>query len=363
MLHPGLTRAKDGPLAETKVYGAGGIARAYARKAGYSAPAVAPEWVGFCAEANHSAWCGIGVRGRAPVATLDFRRQYAMIFAHQGICALLAATRLDFVETTEEIRALAESGPVILGPHLNAICLVNLRGEPAMVRALFKRVEGREPDAEDFTLAMALRHADGVPAYLADVIKARILYGRAPEILKGWKIVAVAPRALNPVNLMGRRIDPASVPIPLALAEEGERMKCRLGRWAKGPASRIPDEVRKLLVSGIKAAGNIFAYGMLLQTNQVDLPRGTHGAAGSEEATLLHASGALRRPVKASGGRRGVHLRSARRLGCRIRTAAVGAAASRRRRQGRDDGVLGYGFGACRRDPRRRHDRDRTARR
>ena len=73
LLHPGLTRAKGGPLAETKVYGPGGIARAYAREAGYTAPAVAPEWVGFCAEANHGAWCGIGGRGRIPVVPTDIR--------------------------------------------------------------------------------------------------------------------------------------------------------------------------------------------------------------------------------------------------------------------------------------------------
>ena len=84
-----------------------------------------------------------------------------------------------------------------------------------MVRALFKRVEGREPDAEDFTLAMALRHADGVPAYLADVIKARILYGRAPEILRdGRSSLSHRGRSTGqpdgPAHRSGQSPDPAS---------------------------------------------------------------------------------------------------------------------------------------------------------
>jgi hypothetical protein len=51
-----------------------------------------------------------------------------------------------------------------------------------MVRALFKLIEGRNPAAEDFTLAMALRHADDpIPVFLADVLATRELCGQAPD--------------------------------------------------------------------------------------------------------------------------------------------------------------------------------------
>jgi hypothetical protein len=84
--------------------------------------------IGLCAEANYGAWCGIGVRAWVPVVETDFRRQYVTISARQEIGSLLAAGRLDFVEATDEVRALAEQGPASIGPHLNAVCLIRPQG-------------------------------------------------------------------------------------------------------------------------------------------------------------------------------------------------------------------------------------------
>ena len=90
LLHKGLSRGYDenpgeGTLSETKAFGPGGIARAYAAAAGYSpAPTVPPEMIGLAAAANHGAWAGIGVRGRVPIVETDFRRQYAMIHGGKG---------------------------------------------------------------------------------------------------------------------------------------------------------------------------------------------------------------------------------------------------------------------------------------
>ena len=292
LLHAGLSRASGGPLAETKVFGSGSIARAYAMAAGSApAPKVKPEMVGFCAEANHGGWFGIGLRGRAPVVETDFRRQYATVFTRQGIGDLLAGRRLDFVEATEEIRTLAESGPVEIGPHLNAFCLIHWRGEPAMVKAAFRNLEERDPEPEDFSLAMAPRWSDGpVPSTLADAIAARVLCGRAPEIVEGWKIVARDPRRLRKIEVLGRRIDPAKVPIPQALAEQSVQIE--------RDEERFSEPLRKLLANGAKKIGNIFSYGMLIEAREVDLPAGKRGEPGTEEVALLHGSGSIRRRVQ-----------------------------------------------------------------
>jgi hypothetical protein len=295
-LHQGLSRGEPAPakagggwLSEARVFSPGGIGRALA--APYApAPAVEREMIGLCAEANHGAWCGIDVRGRVPVVETDYRRQYATIFVRQRIGDLLAGRRLAFIEATEEIRRLAESGPVILGPHLNAVCLVHWRGEPAMVRALFANTEGREIEAADFTLARVARHTDApVPAFLADVVAARVLGGQTPEIVKAWRIEAADPRPIGAIDVLARRIDPATVPVPLALAEEGRRLELGQGRWRR---AKVSAELRSALVKGIKAAGNIFAYGMLLQTNEIDLSTGA-----TEEVMCLRFGSAMRRKV------------------------------------------------------------------
>jgi hypothetical protein len=289
-LHSGLSRASGGPLSETKAFGPGSIARAYARCAGYlPPPAVVPEMIGLAAEANHGAWAGIGVRGRVPVVETDYRRQYAMIYARQGIGDLLAGSRLNFIEATEEIRARAAAmTPLALGPDLNAICLARFRGEPKMTRALFKDIGDRKTEAEDFTLAMVpYWNAEPEPVYLADVVASRLLCGRVPEIVRAWRIEPAEPRQLQITRVMGRRIDPAATPLPLFFAEEGERVRRGEGRY-----EAIPERVRGHLVTGIKAMGNIAAYGMLLQTTEIDLPHGE-----SEEVTLLTGRGALRAKV------------------------------------------------------------------
>jgi hypothetical protein len=288
VMHPGLSRSGDGRMSESKAFGPGSIARAYAATAGYAAPKVPPEMVGLSAEANHGAWAGIGVRGRVPIVEVDFRRQYATIFTRQQIGELLAAERLEFVEATDEIREAVKTMPATLGPALNAICLIHPRGEPLMVRALFKETDERGFDAEDFTLAMTPRWSKGpIPKFLADVITARELCGFAPEIIKAWKIVPANSRDLREIAIFGRYIDPAATSIPAAIAEESERLKQGAGRFAA-----IPQSARDALVNGAKMAGNIFSYGMLLQTYAIDLPAGTH-----EEVTLLHAGGSMRRTV------------------------------------------------------------------
>jgi hypothetical protein len=293
-LHPGLSRANGGPLAETRAFGCGSIARALAAAAGLApAPIVAPEMIGLCAEANHGAWCGIGIRGRVPVAETDFRRQYATIFVRQDINDLMRARRLEFIEATVESKALAETHSGRIGPDLNVFCLIHWRGEPAMVKAAFRKIEGREPDADDFTLAMAPRWSNGpVPGTLADAVAARIFGGRPPEIVKAWRIEAAEPRPLQKIDVLGRKLDPEITPIPLALVEEGERLRRGDGRFGAGWFKKASPELRDALAKGVKKIGNIFSYGMLIEAREADLPAGA-----AEKATLLHAGGAMRRKV------------------------------------------------------------------
>src|SRR5271170_1329197 len=90
---------------------------------------------------------------------------------------------------------------------------------------------------------------------------------------------------------MGRKIDPAATPTPKALAGEGRRLELGLGHWKW--AKQVDKELRDALVTGIKAVGNVSAYGKLLQTIEIDLPAGK-----TEEVTLRRDGDPLRRTVQ-----------------------------------------------------------------
>jgi hypothetical protein len=289
LIHLGLSRGRGGPVSECSLYSPGSIARAYQIAAGYSpAPTVDDQMLGLCSSATFGAWCGTSVRGAAPIAELDFRREYAVVYILQRVGELAAARRLRLVGATEEIRQLAAIlTEQDLGPAFNAICLIRPNSEPMLTRALYGIMGGRKPDASDFQLAVARRTSDEpVPASLAHVVAARMLdpEGRVPEIVEAWRIEGVGLRRLRPIDLMGETINPARKSLPLAFVLAGKKLEDGAGRFAA-----IAPEVREYLVSGVKAAGNITAYGSHLMT-VVDVPR--EGA--TEDVTLLHAGKPLR---------------------------------------------------------------------
>jgi hypothetical protein len=297
LIHPGLSRGCDGTVSECRLYSPGSIARAYQIAAGYSpAPAVDDNMLGLCASATFGAWCGIHVRGAPPIAELDFRRQYVVVHTKQRIGELAAARELLLVEATKEIKKLAAAlTEQDLGPAFNAICLIKPSGQPILTRALYGAIGDRKPDASDFQLAVAHRTShEPVPAFLACVVAARMLdpAGRILEIVKAWRIEAVDIRPLKRVDLMGETIDPARTPLPLAFVLAGKKLEDGEGPPNRSPGqgfAAIPPEVRQYLVTGIKAAGNIAAYGSHLMTIADQAREGAF-----EEITLLHSGEPLR---------------------------------------------------------------------
>lgn len=279
-LHP-VSRGAGGRLSETRLYSPGGIARAYLATAGFSPPTVPPDRLGACAAAFYGGWAEVGLRGRAPVVHVDFRRQYQTVFLLQRLQDHLAAERLTFVEDTEAIRNFVES--VTLDdlcrsetwPRLAALCWIEPAGEILPVRASFAERGG----ADRFTLAMPERHGDGpVVVYLADVVLAKLLSGRAPAIIRGERIVPEERRKLRKARLVGgASFDPERDQLFTTLVEEGERFNRGERRYAD-----IPEAVRVAILPGIKAIGNIGCFGTLIETRGIDLLPGRR-----EEATLL----------------------------------------------------------------------------
>jgi hypothetical protein len=289
-LHP-VSRGAGGHLSETMLYSPGGFARAYLTAAGFSPPTVPKDRLGPCAAAFFGGWAEVLVRGRLPVAHVDFRRQYQTVFLLQGLQCLLAAERLEFVGATEDVRAFAES--VTLDdllcpdthPRLNALCWIKPAGEILPGRWAFGAIGG----AERFTMATAPRYSDElIPVYLGDVIAAKLLSGRAPEIIRAERIVPIGQQRLHKTRLFGGGVfDPRKDQFFKVIVEEGERFKRGEGRHAE-----ILAPVREAILPGVKGIGNIGAFGALIETREADLLPGRR-----EEVTLLCDAEPLRAAV------------------------------------------------------------------
>jgi hypothetical protein len=270
--HP-VSRVRGGKLSECHSYSPSGFARAYLKAAGFGAPIVPEDRLGPCAAAFHGGWAEINLRGRAPVVMLDFRKMYQMQFVLQGLQSFIAAERLEFVEATEEVRAFVENATLdtLFRPEawtrLGALCWVEPAGE-----ILPGKFALNSDHPERFTMAVTPRHAGPTVFFLADVLLAKLMSGRAPKILKAERIAPKGRRRLSAIRLFdGAEFDPERESFFKRNVEESERIDRSEG---------LDPKVRKALYNGMKAAGNSGAFGIFSETHE-DV------AAGREEATLL----------------------------------------------------------------------------
>jgi hypothetical protein len=271
-LHP-VSRGVGGRLSETHLYSPGGLARAYLGAAGFWPPAVPEDRLGPCAAAVFGGWAEVQLRGCPPVVYVDFRREYQTIFLLQGLQELLAAERLAFVEDTESVRAFVEcvTRDDLLRPEtwpkVNVLCWVKPAGEILIGRWAFdQRTIGSGPDR--FSLAMAPRYSDQpVAVYLAHVIAAKLLSGRAPEIVRAERIVPIGRQRLRKARVFGGAVfDPRKDQLFKVLVEEGERFNRGDGRYAE-----IAAPVRKVILPGVKGMGNSGCFGAPIETRETDL--------------------------------------------------------------------------------------------
>jgi hypothetical protein len=282
-----------GMLRETHVYSAGGVARGYAGSIRLSPPIVPEDRLGPSSAAFFGGWAGIRVRGRVPVIHVDVRREYQTVFLLQQLQDLLFAERLHFVDDTETVRKFVENitlddcfDPDVY-PQLNVLCWVKPAGEMLVGRWAFQMNARGTP--EHWRLFVAPRSSDGaVVLCLADVVAAKILCGRAPEIIRAERIVTEGRQRLRKARILGATFDPAKDQLFKVLVEEGERLNQGLGWYAK-----IPEPIRKALVPGVKGIGNIGCFGMLMEARQMDRREGVmlFTADGPLRRTLAHPEG------------------------------------------------------------------------
>lgn len=281
--HP-VSRANGGKLSETKCYSPASLAKAYLDAVGYKAPTMPVDRIGMCMAAFHGGWTETHIRGRAPVALLDFTNMYQTVFVLQRMQGLLSAEELVFEDATAAIIDFVDG--VTLDdlfkqetwPLLRALCWVRPNGETLTVKAKF--------NDQTFTTGMVPRYSHReVPYYLADVVLAKILFGKAPDIVRAERILAKGRQHdLKTIEIPGgRTFDPEKDDFFKMNVEESRRMKEPLADGID-IYGHIDPTVRKGLTAGLKCIGNSGAFGIFVETNEQDL------LGDASELVELHGS-------------------------------------------------------------------------
>lgn len=267
--HP-VSRAKGGQLSETKSYSPASLAKAYLDTIGLRSPTMPDDRIGICMAAFHGGWSETRLRGRAPVAMLDFTKMYQTVFVLQRMQELLSSQELVFEEATAEIREFVDE--ITLDdmfkpetwPLLRAVCWVRPNGEALMTRAKYNE--------QTFTSGMVPRYSQReLPYYLADVILAKLLFGKASEIVRAERIVGKGRQQLRNIQLPGgRAFNPDTDDFFRMNVEETRRMKGLLADGTDGYRHMAP-EIRATIADGLKCIGNSGAFGIFVEVNEQDL--------------------------------------------------------------------------------------------
>lgn len=270
-----VSRARGGTLSETRVQSASAVTRSLAGMIGVpQAPEILqPDRLGAVGAAFMGGRIGARWRGIASVAALDFSKTYPWIAALTDLQRFLFARAIRFEEATEDARDLAarlgraELFDKANWPKLAALCWVKLRGEVVPTSALY--------DGKRFGMGMPARWSDRlVPLMLPDLIAAKLLCRRIPEIVRAERMVPVGRRSLSKVRLpSGFTFDPVKHDLFRTLVEKGERLRLGIGDWRVRAGCLYP---------AWKAGNNGLAFGQLAQTNVIDKP-----GDAKERVTLL----------------------------------------------------------------------------
>jgi hypothetical protein len=212
-----------------------------------------------------------------PVWYCDFLSMYPTVNALLGNWELLVAQSIDVADATAEARALLER--VVLGDcfepaqwrEFGFFALVEPRGEVLPVRAEYG-VAGNS-----FNIGLNFFTSAG-PVWVAgpDLVDAKLLTGRAPNILRAVCLVANGRQPdLRPVRLRGTvAVDPARQDFFRAVIEERKR-----------PRGGADDQLGAFL----KVLANSGTYGIFAEVNPEQMPDGkratvrVHGADAAFE--------------------------------------------------------------------------------
>ncbi len=262
------------PLQVTKAYSPASIAKSYLQTLGVVPPLARQadfprDVLGYamCAYYGGRAECRIR-RVPLPVRYVDFLSMYPTVNALMGNWSLLTAENIDVVDASEVVRAFVDSVTVedCFDPatwrRLPAFVQVLPRGEVLPVRTRYESGgQSYQIGSNYLTSRTPLWYA------LPDVVAAKLLTGRAPEIVQAVRIQASGrqPR-LHPVKLRGRvKVDPRTSDFFRAVIEERKR---------SASDRSLTEAERQRLNTALKTIANAGSYGIFAQMDRKELPSG-----------------------------------------------------------------------------------------
>jgi hypothetical protein len=246
------------PLSADRAYSSPAIGTAYFRRIGVRPPLERAEITDAQLAQSMGAFYGPRVEVRirhvaVPVSLVDFTSQYSNVARLSDLWSLLISERIVAVDATDEVRELLERVELadVLGPdlwpQLVGVALVRPDGDVLPTRAWFAG-RGDVP-----RVGLGPIHSDRLLPYaIADLVAAKVLTGRVPEVVSAWRLdgVGTAPR-LRVVRLGGRvRFDPYV---------DDWWAACQRARSALGDSP---------MATGMKTIGNGTAYGDWIRLDQ-----------------------------------------------------------------------------------------------
>jgi hypothetical protein len=179
-----------------------------------------------------------------PVAYTDFTSMYPSVNALMDNWRLLTAKRIEVLDATREVQELLARVTIDdcfapeLWPQLRVLVKVRPSGQPLPTRARYDRrrvpasakARNKERQGQGWQIGINYLTSEK-PLWLAlpDLIAAKILGGKVPEVLEAWNLVPVGKQSsLSAVELRGSiAVDPTKTDFFCTVIEERQRVRAK----------------------------------------------------------------------------------------------------------------------------------------
>lgn len=256
------------PLQPTKAFSPASLAKAYQKAMGLRSvlarqPDYPREVLGYAMHAffGGRAECRIR-RSPLPVVYTDFVSMYPTVNALLGNWQLLTAREIRVVEAKQAVcefldnLCLEDCFKPETWSHLQAYVKVRPNGEVFPARVKY------DPHGQSWQIGSnPLSSKDAVWFALPDVVAAKLLSGKTPEIVEAFRIVAVGEqKGLRATKLRGSvPVDPRGQDFFRLVIEERKRTQAN---------TRLEENERSRLGNALKVLANAGSYGIYAEMNR-----------------------------------------------------------------------------------------------
>ena len=247
----------------SRVYSPASLAKAALRARGVVPPTLPPEITGRLMAAFYGGKVEARVVGReiADVAVLDFTSQYPSLYCLLGAERFLTAQRIESRESTDEVRAWADSLTVedLLkpetwrDPRMWSLCEVEADRDVLPLRSTYSASRTDAPTIgwNHVTTEAGLT----LPYMLPDLLAAKLLGGKLPKIVRAITFEPKGRQDLQPLTILGTEVGPSD---DLVRTLTEARIREKKEKWAGWEARAL----------GLKILVNSGSYGVFVEVNR-----------------------------------------------------------------------------------------------